>query len=257
MKASKNIILFFLFFLITFNLSAQSFNEEIYREVTVDGKIEGKWLILKSIKNYNPKGKIFFIKNNDNSFTSYDYDKNGNIIHYKTYISIDIVIENWDKYNSKNQLVESKDNEKSVWSYEYDSKGKLIKQTKTRKGKKIVELQHSYDSENKLISTVSYDFQEHTKKERIYKYDKKGRCIKEDINDDFLNAVYKYDDNDNIIYLKKYNDEEFMEYNSKNQLIHKKIVSGSKEENLWYEYVYDDKGRLEKCLVYASFLDTL
>ncbi|MBR5646330.1 MAG: RHS repeat protein [Treponema sp.] len=257
MKALKNIILFPLFFLITFNLSAQSFNEEVYKEVTVDGKTEGKWLILQSIENYDTNERLFFVKNNDHSFKTYKYDKNGNLIYYKAYINIDTVIEYHDKYNSKNQLVESKDNEKTVWTYEYDSKGNLIKETRTRKGKKIVEIKHSYDSANKRTSSESFDFIDNIRKKRIYEYDKTGNCIKEDTGDDFLDAVYRYDNNGNKIYSKKYGEEEIMEYNQKNQLIHKKEISITGEKNFWYEYIYDDKGRLEKCLVYISFLDTL
>ena len=130
--------------------------------------------------------------------TDWKFDKNNNVIHYKSSSGI----EYWNEYDSNHNMIHVKNSSGFESWYEYDSNNNLIHY----KDSSGFERWNKYDSNNNLI---------HVK-------DSSG-----------IEYWYEYDSNNNLIHSKDSSGIEFWyEYDSNNNLIHYKNSSGIE---FWYD----------------------
>ena len=70
-----------------YKLIAKEFGEKVYRQVTVDDKKVGKWVVLVNVTKYDERGNDIYEKflDNDEIVEKWmEYDDCGNMIHWKT-----------------------------------------------------------------------------------------------------------------------------------------------------------------------------
>ena len=70
------------FILATLAFSAEV-GERIYKEVTANGKMLSKLVVVYSITEYDKNGNLIHFKNSLGGEEWREYDSNGNLIHYK------------------------------------------------------------------------------------------------------------------------------------------------------------------------------
>lgn len=196
------------------NAVAQKIGEKVYKEISIDGELIGKWCEYLSIDEYNEAGKKNHSKNQwENLFYTYDengrlisdsdgdvyqydskenniyfknasrkfeiyydYDSNGNMIHYKRTDGV----ENWYEYDKNNNQIHQKTSIGNELYWEYDRNGnkvheKWIVNGKILKSEKI----WSYNNQNKQIycKETKYDKGNvNSTSEDTYQYDSNGNC---------------------------------------------------------------------------------
>ena len=211
------------------------FGKRVYKQVIVDGKKVGKWVVLTEVEDWDGNGKLIHRIDASNNYEEWkEYDENGNEIH-----------------TSDNQGNE-------VW-WEYDSKGEKIS-FRNNKGVKV-SAQNKYNSDDKIIFSERSDA---TTTE--FEYDENGHLIYiknvtpsgsfgETVEEQF--AEYSDEYGDKIISKKaivngELKQEDFFERDDKNSWVHKKSIREGREFNFWADCEYDENGKLVKTLIYRG-----
>ncbi|MBP5576901.1 MAG: hypothetical protein J6X67_09090 [Treponema sp.] len=208
------------------------FGKRVYKQVIVDGKKVGKWVVLTEVK---------------------DYDENENLIHR---IDASCNYEEWNEYDEKGNCIHSSNNKGNETWWEYDSKGYQISFRNNKGGKDSS--QNRYNSDDKLIFAESSN--EDTYK---FEYDEKGRRIYAKYFTSFGNRTeehfYEYSDeygdkpiSDKMIVNGELKTEDFYERDDKNFWVHKKSIREGREFNFWADCEYDENGKLVKKLIYRG-----
>ena len=167
----KKTIFIAIFVLNTFAFT-QTVGEKVYKEVTVNGEKNTKWLQVYSVSECDSNGNIIHEKNNSGEEWWVDYDSKGNVIHEKSnlfdgyevwreYDSKGNVIheksnlfggyEVWHEYDNNGNIIYKKNNYEEFW-YEYDGKGnKIYEKCANVNGKYLCECWYEYDGKGKKI----------------------------------------------------------------------------------------------------------
>ena len=214
--------------------------QKIYKEVSVNNQTVSKWLVVNNIEEY-------------------EYDRKGNLIHYKNNAGMEECWEEWWEYDRKGKLIHYKDSIGDKLWCECDSKGNLI-HCKDSTG---YELWCECDSKGNLIHCKDSDDYE-----EWWKYDNKGNLIHCKDNDGH-ELWCEYDSKGNKIHYKssgKIYDfrilREYEEYGHKhkyspnilNQEGFERVLNLSgyidsfsiyNDNELWYEY--DSQGNMIHC----------
>lgn len=207
------------------------FGKRVYKQVIVDGKKVGKWVVLIAIE---------------------DYDENENLIH-----SIDASnnYEIWHEYDENGKLIHTSDNKgKESWR-EYDSRGEQIS-FRNNEGVNVT-VQNRYNSDGKLI------FSEYSEgRTEECEYDENGHLIYVKVVDhsgSFEENFFEYSDEygdkpiaEKLIVNGKLKAENFYESDDKNSWVHKKSIREGREFNFWADCEYDENGKLVKKLIYRA-----
>lgn len=207
------------------------FGKRVYKQVIVDGKKVGKWVVLSEVE---------------------DFDDNENLIH-----KIDACnnYENWSEYDEKGNCIHTSDNQgNEVWR-EYDSRGRQIS-SRNNKGEKLSS-QNRYNSDDKIIFT-EYS----TGMTCEYEYDENGHLIYikivtpsgsfgETVEERFAEYGDKAISKKTIVN-GELKTEDFYERDDKNSWVHKKSIREGREFNFWADCEYDENGKLVKKLIYRG-----
>jgi hypothetical protein len=206
------------------------FGKRVYKQVIVDGKKVGKWVVLIEVE---------------------DYDENENLIHR---IDACNSYEGWNEYDEKGNCIHTSDNKGNEFWREYDSKGNQIS-FRTNKGENGF-AQNRYNSDDKLI------FLERSNGDSgKIEYDENGRkiYIKMLFGETVEECFFEYSDEygDKPISKKKIvngelKTEDFYEIDDKNSWVHKKSIREGREFNFWADCEYDENGKLVKKLIYRG-----
>lgn len=146
---------------------------------------------------YDDNGKLVYEKNilKDCAYI-YDYDENGNLI-CKT---DDNNRETIYKYDENNNLIYFRDTDGYEYSYDYDEKGRVV--SVWENGSAKIE---SYKYNDKDVIIYKCYINPYLGSEHRFYYNDDGNIIKEVNFSDVIE--YEYDDNNNIIRKRKYNDQ--------------------------------------------------
>lgn len=213
------------------------FGENVYKQVTVDGKKVNKWLQLSCIQKFDENGNLIF--QNDNGY------------------------EKWFEYNSHNAPVfeKSDDGEEKSWNRKYDSDGNLIWFEREWSGYKCW---RDFDENGNCIHQKDSDYNEkwfeydsnnnliHMKKDNGFEvwkeYDENGNLIHTSDTDEF-EKWYDNDSNGKCIHWKDSNgDEAYFEYDENGHMIHKINPDGSE---FWFEIECHENGKIKLSLSYC------
>lgn len=125
------------------------------------------------------------------SVYKYDYDENGNKVHYQAGD-----YEEWYTYNSDNKEIYAKDSEgDEVW-FDYDPKGNLI-HIKACDG---TETFREYDSKNHLIKETYKHRSKNFPETRLFEYDTEGHLVLEYIKKHHAELIeYKYNSDSKLV----------------------------------------------------------
>ena len=184
---------------------------------------------------YNKKGLLYkekHISKYGESEKYYEYDDNGNLIHYKTSYQGD---EYYAKYDEKGRLILKEDPYGNVLFElieEYDKNGNL-----TNYKDEDIEICYEYDENNKLIYKKEVDINENYTTEEWY--DNAGVLKhQKTIRDSVLSSWYEENwyENGKIVHYKDKNTELWFEYSNNYKNIHTK---GNDGFQAWE--TYDDK----------------
>ena len=198
---------------------------------------------------YNDKGYITSLSQNNKVLVAYTYDKNGNIVTESIFDDDDCVI-NECQYDSKN-------NRTKITMTEYEDASKTEIDEKSVK-------EFTYNSKNMIVSVVAtdyYDGEEGDKINILFEYDSNDRMTKayRNYGEDTYVVEYQYDSNGRpssgiMVYYDsngkvEYKEAVTKEYDSLNRVIkltnmqYKGDALVSKDV---YEYEYDNKCRETK-----------
>ena len=204
------------------------FGKRVYKQVILDGKKVGKWVVLTEVE---------------------DLDENGNLIH-----RIDASNEEWNEYDEKGKCIHTSNNKGyEVWN-EYDSKGHQIS-FRDNKGKKL-SFQNRYNSDDKLIFVERSDGCS-AKIER----DENGRLIyvKQLYGEKVAESFREYSDeygnkpiSEKTLVNGELKTDDFYERDDKNSWVHKKSIREGREFNFWADCEYNENGKLVKKLIYRA-----
>lgn len=89
--------------------------ERLRKEVTVDGKTLSKLVEVYSVIEYDRNGNLIHYKNSNGYEYWKEYDSNGNLIHYKNSDGK----EEWNEYDSNGNQIHYKDNDGEEYWHEY------------------------------------------------------------------------------------------------------------------------------------------
>ncbi len=235
-------------------------------EIYFKGSFDETW------RTYNDLNLPTSIRSKDKegkeTWSKYEYDENGKEISFEDCYG------NFRKatFNDKGDLVYCNEPHREIkYEYDYDDKGRAIYQKdKDCKSGEETECWFDYTNEGDWHYTDEDEitlYADANKTEIIGKYicglplyykdegketwitrDKSGREISEhtkdsDGNEFWSKTQYECDENDNVI-SSKYNDSDGkydeVNYNDKGEAIHYKF----NESETWYEYEYDDNGKI-------------
>lgn len=218
---------------------------------------------------YDEHGNQIYVKD-DCYETNYDYDDNGNLLHYIRTKRGEKVCEGWYEYDGYGRLIHEKCSDLTEEWYEYDYRGKLVfqksfmfssdrlKETDTlyeydndgyvileKYVENIVRMSDDYYNNGTLILEkypTDYDFMykyEYDENHNVISYTRFDKDGKE-----LGSTVFKYDDRNNLIYSKDNpnGDKCIYEYDENNKEIHyQNFYDG--ETELYEEWSeYDENG---------------
>ncbi len=164
---------------------------------------------------YDSKGHVIHLKQNNGYEERHEYDSKGNQVHYRNSSGK----ESWSEYDSKGHVLKKTFSDGSFESFEYDSKGNEIHYTDSNGNETWFE----YDSKNRLVYT---------------KYSPSG------------NEVWcEYDSKGNLIHEKwLYNNYEYWKtYDKKGREIYTKYSAGAE---YWMEYEFYPNGKVKSKTTY-------
>lgn len=223
MKIKKQNITILLASLLILAATATVHSEEpgdkVLKQVTLDGKEVTMELIYQGITEYNPNGKIIYIKTQEKE-TWYEYNVQGNCIHEKgiNFLEHLFEYEHWYEYDEQGKIITLR-SKIEYWfvTVEYDSKGNPINRyVKDAYGEDVSEPLHyinEYDEKDNLIHIKGFYY-----------------------SNDYYEIWYEYDENCNRIYEKHSNGNEKW-YDIYGNVIHEKnVVKFKIPTELWYEY---------------------
>ncbi len=204
-------------------------SKETWKDFDINGNCIHEIEIIDNIKNeiwsdYNSKGKVIHKNINNKEHHFWDYDKEGNEIHYKGPDS-----ESWEEYDKNGNIIHRKFlfDEYEYW-YDYDSSGNLI-HSRRNDG---YEAWTEYDTSGNEI--LFYN-NEGYKAKFEYLFNSKGELLSKKVIDtegEYYEYKCEYDINDKIIYLLKDETEYRYEYDLNGNLIHYNDDDGE----YWYNY---------------------
>jgi len=172
-------------------------------------------------------------------------------------------------YDSSGREIYAEVDDKRVWT-EYDDEGNVIHSKLVYEGGRMLEMWYNYDEDGKktyerhdtgnINEEIWYEYHDNGEiaekrtnlfgKKLLKKFDKKGR----EIYEKGLNGgitIKRYDDNDNVIYIKHNSLESFFEYDDLSRLVYLKDENGVVErykyegsDTRWIEHYKKFKGRL-------------
>lgn len=207
------------------------FGKRVYKQVLVDGKKVGKWVVLIELEDWNEEKLIHRIDASNSYEAWYEYDEDGNLIH---------------KSNNKGE---------EVWQ-EFDSKGGVVSWKSNMKRSHDLTIKNKYNSDGKIV------FSEDATGKREYEYDENGRCIYTKtitgfniIYESFLEYSDEYSDHpisEKQITNGELKVENFYERDEKTSWIHKKSIREGRVFNFWADCEYDEDGNLVRKLIYRG-----
>lgn len=251
--------------------------DPIYKEFTINGKTESRWVYEYKVQLFNSNGKKIYDR--DGSYKSwYDYDDEGKLIHQKnqdvrvyeywytydsngnnTYTYNNIGYEYWSNYDSYGNLIFKENSSNQKYWYDYDSNNQLI-HSKYTFNSEWYECWYEYKYDNagnkiysKEVKKNNSSWDTNYKTTTIwYEYDSNGNVIhrKEEYVSNstrIVESYFKYDTNNNLVYSRENDVEKNYDYDSNNNLIHEKH---SDSTEFWYEYEYDSENRISKITCY-------
>ena len=96
----------------------------IYKSFTVNGETVSRWVIESSVFEFDEQGNIIHYKTFYDYEAWYEYDAQGNEIHYKTSYGA----EEWYEYDANGNMIHEKSSGGKEYWYEYEYyKDKQIK----------------------------------------------------------------------------------------------------------------------------------
>ena len=115
----KRICIALLFLLLISVCSLMS--SPIYKSFTINGETVSRWVVEKSVTEYDTIGKKIYHKNLISEIWN-EYDSDGNLIHIKDSSGR----EDWYEYDANGNEIHSKDSYGNERWHEYDAGGNLI-----------------------------------------------------------------------------------------------------------------------------------
>ncbi len=234
-------IIFSMFLLYCFQL----YSEPIYKNLPLDDEFLYKWVNV-TIEKYDTSGKTIYKKNHKGIESWYEYN-NDQLIHFKdsigneqrnnefgqlVYFRTSSGVENY--YDPKPPIEEKK---------EYDKNGNLIYQLYYNGTEKW----YKYNSHGKKL----YEKELPSGYECWYEYDQKGNLIHSSDSKNWW-VQYKYDKDNNLIYMESESIKKWYKYNEKKQLTYEKIYYLDNNPIVKYEEWTEYDKNNHKCYSYNS-----